>query len=537
MEHSEGLRRAINTARTTATQGFQLWLGQDTKSLGWPHGVNSVAGAYVEPMDTYCDMSHLIGAEAWSSDQVKGIGYFCGVMPRVDGETEAQAIDRVKQAARDFAKQSIAPLWPQAVDPATGALRNDVLVGSSPDRMDDQYYRANISGTELYVLTPAGTVADRVPSDASGFGNLVLAGDWTRNGIDGGCVEAAATSGRQAARALTGAQAPIYGEDPTWLTHSSEPPFIEYGTLETSPGPFKCSGGKFLMLGLPANQARVQALLARVLNAASTDGTRYRPLGSHVVLMLGYIDSISSLAPGFEDRGFASEWQATLTIPAVAGVEIAGHFVPKRVVTFLPYLLVDNTISLTGGREIYGLAKALGQFPPSPPPSDWREHEQAVKGFGGDFGSTAQAGWQDLLRVTPLNSSAGGGAGADGGSEWSSVKAFVHHLVERAGHEIGAELKRLHFTLPWAAVAETFLDAVPQVCLRQFRADDAPNLASSRKVVEVRLEAENLTARRSAHQWQVDLSVVDSHPVGLELGVISGLASFAFELEMDFVLR
>ena len=30
--------------------------------LGWGHDENSVAGCYVEPLDTYCDMSHLIRA-------------------------------------------------------------------------------------------------------------------------------------------------------------------------------------------------------------------------------------------------------------------------------------------------------------------------------------------------------------------------------------------------------------------------------------------------------------------------------------------
>jgi uncharacterized protein with NAD-binding domain and iron-sulfur cluster len=41
------------------------------------------------------------------------------------------------------------------------------------------------------------------PGD-TGFGNLVAAGDWTRNDIDGGSVEGAVTSGIRAARALTG---------------------------------------------------------------------------------------------------------------------------------------------------------------------------------------------------------------------------------------------------------------------------------------------------------------------------------------------
>ena len=40
--------------------------------------------------------------------------------------------------------------------------------------------------------------------DESGFADLYLAGDWTRNGLNVGCVEAATVSGMQAARAVTG---------------------------------------------------------------------------------------------------------------------------------------------------------------------------------------------------------------------------------------------------------------------------------------------------------------------------------------------
>ena len=63
------------------------------------------------------------------------------------------------------------------------------------------------------MLTPAGTVEHRLPSGDSGFENLVLAGDWTSNGIDGGCVEAAVISGMDAAKALTGSRQPIPGGD------------------------------------------------------------------------------------------------------------------------------------------------------------------------------------------------------------------------------------------------------------------------------------------------------------------------------------
>ena len=84
-------------------------------------------------------------------------------------------------------------------------------------RLSAQHWCANTTGSERYVLTTAGSVATRLAADESGVENLMLAGDWTRNGVDGGCVEAAVTSGMQAARALIGYDRPIIGENPSWL--------------------------------------------------------------------------------------------------------------------------------------------------------------------------------------------------------------------------------------------------------------------------------------------------------------------------------
>jgi hypothetical protein len=69
-------------------------------------------------------------------------------------------------------------------------------------RFEFKYWRANVSAWERYVITPAGSVKYRLAPGESGFRNLVLAGDWTKNGIDGGCVEAAVLSGIQAAQAI-----------------------------------------------------------------------------------------------------------------------------------------------------------------------------------------------------------------------------------------------------------------------------------------------------------------------------------------------
>jgi len=55
-----------------------------------------------------------------------------------------------------------------------------------------------------YVLTPPNSTQFRIPAGGSGFANLVVAGDWTKNGIDAGCAEAASTSGMLASQHISG---------------------------------------------------------------------------------------------------------------------------------------------------------------------------------------------------------------------------------------------------------------------------------------------------------------------------------------------
>ena len=94
-------------------------------------------------------------------------------------------------------------------------------------RVASRYTRANVHGSDRYTPNFAGTSQYRLPPGDSGFSNLTLAGDWTDNGLNCGCIEAAVMSGLQAARALGAPLADIPGETDEWLqrlTHDLSPP-------------------------------------------------------------------------------------------------------------------------------------------------------------------------------------------------------------------------------------------------------------------------------------------------------------------------
>jgi hypothetical protein len=82
------------------------------------------------------------------------------------------------------------------------------LCGANGERgraaLATQFVRANVDPSDRYVQCVPGSDRYRLRSDESGYDNLFLAGDWTDNGLNAGCIEAAALSGLQAANAVLG---------------------------------------------------------------------------------------------------------------------------------------------------------------------------------------------------------------------------------------------------------------------------------------------------------------------------------------------
>lgn len=216
-------RRMFEGVKTIQTQGFQVWLTKNLSECGWDFE-SPVLGAYVEPLDTWADMTHLIPAENWPTEKVpKQLAYFCGVMPdaaTIPDVTETRFPEEEKERARATACKHLTEnacyLWPKATLDQ-GRFDWNVLLADEDakgeQRFASQYWRPNIDPSERYTLAVAGSTKYRLRADGSGFNNLTLAGDWLRNGLNTpGCIESAVISGRQAARALEQSKRRIIGE-------------------------------------------------------------------------------------------------------------------------------------------------------------------------------------------------------------------------------------------------------------------------------------------------------------------------------------
>ena len=222
---SPKLSQAFVRIKTVQTCAFQLWFRPDLAGLGWndPPGISErpVLGGFFEPLDTWADMSQLLVRETWpSSNQPHNVAYYCGVFsqleplpPPRDYGFPSRELARLDGMAKSFLNRDAGVLWPGAVGP--DGFRWGLLVDLKDQvgelRFDAQFRRVNIDPTERYVLSVPGSTQYRLSPNETEFRNLYVTGDWTRCGLNAGCVEGAVTAGLLAAQAITGTTRQIRG--------------------------------------------------------------------------------------------------------------------------------------------------------------------------------------------------------------------------------------------------------------------------------------------------------------------------------------
>lgn len=237
IQASPAWREMVDNVQTVQTQAVQLWLTRGLAGLGWERP-SPILDAYVEPLNTWADMSQLIDREAWpEAAGIRNISYFCGPLedakdaPAVEEILSGKAssfpqsqLERVRREGISWLEENVGRLWPQAA-PSDGspglnpeileAAKDSAGLGGNPN----QFYRANIEPSERYVLSLKGSSRYRLKPGESGFDNLYLAGDWVDNGfLNAGCIEATVISGLLAAQALSGHPIKIF-----WLQDNEEP--------------------------------------------------------------------------------------------------------------------------------------------------------------------------------------------------------------------------------------------------------------------------------------------------------------------------
>ena len=535
------LARMVKNSHTVMTQAFQLWTHKTARDIDWPFGQDSIMTGYVEPLDTYADMSQLLPCESWPAGaNVEAVAYFCGVIEDKRGDTQQSANERVRQNAIDYLKNDAKRIWPKAVN--REGFDWDVLAGSEsrgPARLDSQFWLANHQPTERYVLTPAGSIQHRLKSDQSGYENLVLAGDWVKTGIDAGCVEAATMGGMQASRAICGSPDFILGEDQGWLgappttrlpkgPGGSLPAYVDYFGLGTAPSPVDCEDATLYGFVLRGDRQKLQAMCDQVFTVPTAGEFRpFVPL-DRVILTFGVVEKIKPKLFPWCEMGHARECQVAFWIPVLAihgGVITPGFFVP--------IMWVDNPLSLAGGREIYGYNKNWGQI--GVPKAG--AQPLTLTSYGGDFGTGKKAGDFPLMDVHPSLATPFGRTDDD--PVWEDLESFLG-VAERELFQSPLDpLVTNNATMPVSPLADVLLRrSLPTFFLKQFRSVGDGKLASQQQVTDGGSTiTDSFRWARLPGPFDLKLHTLNSHDIAGALGIEDQSTDIAFEVRMDFVLE
>jgi len=391
----------VENVRTTMTQSAQLWMTTTLDRMGFRKDDPPIVVPYSAPMDTWADMAHLLEREDWPEHSRPGsCAYLTArldhdepVPLRGPSDYGLRVREQIKRNTASWLRESAGALWPGANDVGDPASVNWYRLVDPEDRdgearLDAQWIAPIPNPSNRYVLTLSGTSKYRLRPHESGYSNVVLAGDWTRNAINGGCFEAAVMSGMDAARALDPAVREGIGDwlgklerartrsvavsaaaerEPLQRSRSTRPPPLVAPAPPRDLPRYVARDGELLavppiqlevdvsMFALRADVAKLGALLDAHLNHGSPDVV-YRPLAPLAVLYCAHVDNYAVSDP----LGWVPELDFGIWIPALGGRISGGRFVADRVVTFTPYLWVSNDVALTNGRSIFGFYKDLG---------------------------------------------------------------------------------------------------------------------------------------------------------------------------------
>lgn len=215
-------QQAVEGLGGLPTIAAQLWTVPTTQELGFSRlpGTDRVSGGAAVPPLGFADMSDVLAAEQWPSDDApQGLIYLCGpsshrgpwpgfdhhdTPARAQLAAEATVLQWLRSAVSVIPGAGTNPVVPESLDMEVLFCPRDAGEVAGDARLGLQYIRANIDPNERYVPSPPGSAALRPRAWASGFHNLTLASDWIFTGINIGSFEGAVMSGLLAAHAVTG---------------------------------------------------------------------------------------------------------------------------------------------------------------------------------------------------------------------------------------------------------------------------------------------------------------------------------------------
>jgi uncharacterized protein with NAD-binding domain and iron-sulfur cluster len=516
----------VGNLATVRTQALQLWMTTKLTDLGGPYvtpvvpdQLGPIVTTFQAPFDTYSDMTQLLPAEDWKKGATPlSVGYFCGVFADDAAPNNAKvSADTVKAGAGAWMTGYLDGLW-QLI--GSGAnfhwdwLHSPSNLNGSA-RLDDQYWRCNINPSDRYVQSLPGTLQYRMESGKSGYGNLYLAGDWTRvPEINAGCVEVAAMSGLMAASAASGVHIPIVATDlnPSQVRRASrmalaatKPTYINYAGWATLPAPpFFCNDTNFYSFGFNADRAACQTFLDNSYNKLA-GYRRFVTVGDSVMLNIVNSRKSGAVTPPFFNEGTAAGTDIGFWL--LVGTCQRGSDVPDAFGMIPAYLFVDSAWSVMAAREVWGFPKVFSvmELPTEQAPSfgPFEVSALAIR----KFSPTAEANRQQVLKLTgrPV------GAATAATDATPALEAFKKGIL---GPDIANNIVKSAALKGWSPLAATVY------FIKQTRSAQDSTLASYQELLQGSLSLTTLPIPTSPGGiWTLELNDYDSYPFIKDLGL------------------
>jgi hypothetical protein len=301
------------------------------------------------------------------------------------------------------------------------------------------------------------------------------------------------------------------------ITGPKLPTYVEYGPRESSPPPFQSKGGRFLFCDLNGDIKKIKKMCEDMLNGPAEGRVVYEPRDNTVVLILGTWHGLASLP--MVTRGQVNELQVGLMVPLTA--KRRGS-TTKHEVAMLPYVFVDNPLSLINGREDYGYQKALAKFDVSAIAGE----NVRVSAYGGKFDRASVADWAPVLAFEPVGREP---AKPGPGETPEAVAQTVSSVSAKASSRTRANIKK-------GLVNSLLGGEATQVFLKQFRDAEQAGFACYQEVVEVPVKLSVTSSRTLFGKWKVTVDSLNSHPITDDLGVktqtVNAIGEFLGSLEL-----
>lgn len=308
------------------------------------------------------------------------------------------------------------------------------------------------------------------------------------------------------------------------------PEFVQYGSLMVPPAPFDSVGATVTGFVARADGDKLDALCKRVFTDPSGGRVDIRAIGDRVMLTWGSIEQVSCMTDPYKGVGGVKEPQVCVWVPvAYVQTDAGGKPVAERFAVFVPYIWVDNAMSLATGRELFGYPKAWGWF--SFPAEGAATRTWGCDVFGLNYGQGETVSRRPLLEI--IEGDALEGDGADGAFEglFDFAKDVVRRLFDRRDDELA-----MSFALAENLWNDLRRHAFAHVFLKQTHAIEDGRGAALQQITEATYAVRNAHAKPLLREFTLNVHALDSHPVIAELGLESQSLNLGYELTMDFTV-